>query len=189
MSQKRSIQVVCEHFETLFNTGSGSETGFSNSLLQFAVTDNLPFDHVDHLFGDIGGMVCEALQVAGDQQQVDHVAYFVGVFFHGALDAVIGIFFDGIDFIVQRDDLEGQVDVEQVEACQGGLHARVQRVGEVGDQRVGEPLPLGGVDGVVSKIRIRAIWITGFDRKELIVPNKEFVTGQLINVNGGLDFT
>jgi potassium efflux system protein len=47
--------------------------------------------------------------------------------------------------------------------------------------RVGDTVSVGGVDGVVSKIRIRATWITGFDRKELIVPNKEFVTGQLIN--------
>ncbi|MBW2188880.1 MAG: mechanosensitive ion channel [Deltaproteobacteria bacterium] len=40
---------------------------------------------------------------------------------------------------------------------------------------------MGEVNGTVSKIRIRATWITAFDRKELIVPNKEFVTGRLIN--------
>ena len=37
------------------------------------------------------------------------------------------------------------------------------------------------MNGTVSRIRIRATWITAFDRKELIVPNKEFVTGRLIN--------
>jgi potassium efflux system protein len=37
------------------------------------------------------------------------------------------------------------------------------------------------VSGTVSKIQIRATWITAFDRKELVVPNKEFVTGRLIN--------
>jgi potassium efflux system protein len=47
--------------------------------------------------------------------------------------------------------------------------------------RVGDTVSVGGVDGTVSKIRIRATWITGFDRKELIVPNKAFVTGQLVN--------
>jgi len=47
--------------------------------------------------------------------------------------------------------------------------------------RVGDTVSVGNIDGVVSKIRIRATWITGFDRKELIVPNKEFVTSQLIN--------
>jgi potassium efflux system protein len=34
---------------------------------------------------------------------------------------------------------------------------------------------------MVSKIRIRATSITGWDRKELIVPNKEFITGRLVN--------
>ena len=47
--------------------------------------------------------------------------------------------------------------------------------------RVGDTVSVGEVNGTVSRIRIRATWITAFDRKELIVPNKEFVTGQLIN--------
>jgi potassium efflux system protein len=47
--------------------------------------------------------------------------------------------------------------------------------------RVGDTVTVGNVSGVVSRIRIRATWITGFDRKELIVPNKDFVTTQLIN--------
>jgi potassium efflux system protein len=47
--------------------------------------------------------------------------------------------------------------------------------------RVGDTVTVGEVHGTVSRIRIRATWITAFDRKELIVPNKEFVTGQLIN--------
>jgi potassium efflux system protein len=47
--------------------------------------------------------------------------------------------------------------------------------------RVGDTVSVGEVSGTVSRIRIRATWITAFDRKELIVPNKEFVTGRLIN--------
>ena len=47
--------------------------------------------------------------------------------------------------------------------------------------RVGDTVSVGDISGTVTKIRIRATWITGFDRKELIVPNKTFVTGQLIN--------
>ena len=43
--------------------------------------------------------------------------------------------------------------------------------------RVGDTVSVGEVNGTVSRIRIRATWITAFDRKELIVPNKEFVTG------------
>lgn len=47
--------------------------------------------------------------------------------------------------------------------------------------RVGDTVTVGEVNGTVTKIRIRATWITAFDRKELVVPNKEFVTGRLIN--------
>lgn len=47
--------------------------------------------------------------------------------------------------------------------------------------RVGDVVTVGEISGTVSKIRIRATTITNFDRKELIVPNKQFVTGQVIN--------
>jgi potassium efflux system protein len=47
--------------------------------------------------------------------------------------------------------------------------------------RVGDTVTVGDVSGTVSRIRIRATTITDWDRKELIVPNKEFITGQLIN--------
>jgi potassium efflux system protein len=47
--------------------------------------------------------------------------------------------------------------------------------------RVGDIVTVGGVDGVVTKIRIRATTITNWDKKEFIVPNKEFVTGTILN--------
>jgi potassium-dependent mechanosensitive channel len=47
--------------------------------------------------------------------------------------------------------------------------------------RVGDIITLGDVDGTVTKIRIRATTITTWDRKELIVPNKELITGRLLN--------
>jgi len=47
--------------------------------------------------------------------------------------------------------------------------------------RVGDTVTVGEINGTVTKIQIRATWITAFDRKELVVPNKQFVTGQLIN--------
>lgn len=47
--------------------------------------------------------------------------------------------------------------------------------------RVGDVVTVGDVSGTVTRIRIRATWITSFTRQELIVPNKEFVTGRLIN--------
>ncbi|TFH22931.1 MAG: mechanosensitive ion channel, partial [Myxococcales bacterium] len=47
--------------------------------------------------------------------------------------------------------------------------------------RVGDTVTVGDISGTVTRIRIRATWITGFNRKELVVPNKEFVTGRLVN--------
>ena len=47
--------------------------------------------------------------------------------------------------------------------------------------RVGDIVTVDDVTGVVSRIRIRATTITNWDRKEFIVPNKEFVTGRLLN--------
>jgi len=47
--------------------------------------------------------------------------------------------------------------------------------------RIGDTVTIGENDGVVVRIRIRATTIRNWDRKELLVPNKEFITGQLIN--------
>ncbi|TWU32483.1 mechanosensitive ion channel domain-containing protein [Novipirellula artificiosorum] len=47
--------------------------------------------------------------------------------------------------------------------------------------RVGDIVTVDDVSGVVSRIRIRATSITNFDRKEYVVPNKEFITGRLLN--------
>jgi potassium efflux system protein len=47
--------------------------------------------------------------------------------------------------------------------------------------RVGDVVTIGNVTGVVSKIRMRATTVTNWDRQEFIVPNREFITGQLLN--------
>ncbi len=47
--------------------------------------------------------------------------------------------------------------------------------------RVGDVVTVGNVSGVVSRIRIRATTITDWDRKELIVPNKRFITAEVLN--------
>ncbi len=47
--------------------------------------------------------------------------------------------------------------------------------------RVGDVVTIEGMTGVVSRIHIRATTITDGDRKELIIPNKEFITGRVLN--------
>ena len=47
--------------------------------------------------------------------------------------------------------------------------------------RVGDIVEIDGITGVVTKIRIRATTITDWNRKDYIVPNKEFITGKILN--------
>jgi potassium efflux system protein len=47
--------------------------------------------------------------------------------------------------------------------------------------RIGDIVSVGDTDGTVTKIRIRSTTIRNFDQKELLVPNKEFITGRLLN--------
>ncbi|MCA9261676.1 MAG: mechanosensitive ion channel, partial [Planctomycetales bacterium] len=47
--------------------------------------------------------------------------------------------------------------------------------------RVGDIVTLGDTTGVVSRIRIRSTTIMDWDRKEYVVPNKDFITGRVLN--------
>jgi len=47
--------------------------------------------------------------------------------------------------------------------------------------RIGDAVTVGDVSGIVTRIRMRATTITDWDNKELLIPNKAFVTDPLIN--------
>lgn len=47
--------------------------------------------------------------------------------------------------------------------------------------RVGDVITVNNMDGTVTRIRTRATTILDFDNKEIVVPNKAFITGQLVN--------
>lgn len=47
--------------------------------------------------------------------------------------------------------------------------------------RVGDTITVGQLTGTVTRIRIRATTIVDWDRKEIIVPNKSFITEQVVN--------
>ncbi|TNF44599.1 MAG: mechanosensitive ion channel, partial [Epsilonproteobacteria bacterium] len=47
--------------------------------------------------------------------------------------------------------------------------------------RVGDTVTVGTTTGTVTRIQIRATTITTWDKQELLVPNKEFITTQLLN--------
>jgi potassium efflux system protein len=47
--------------------------------------------------------------------------------------------------------------------------------------RVGDVITLGETTGSVTRIRMRATTVTNFDQQELIIPNKDLITGRLLN--------
>ena len=47
--------------------------------------------------------------------------------------------------------------------------------------RLGDTVTVGGISGTVTRIRMRATTISDWDRKELVIPNKTFITGEVIN--------
>jgi potassium efflux system protein len=47
--------------------------------------------------------------------------------------------------------------------------------------RVGDVVSIDGVTGVVSKIRFRSTIVVNWDRQEFIIPNKDLITGWVIN--------
>ena len=47
--------------------------------------------------------------------------------------------------------------------------------------RVGDTVTVGDVTGTVSRLQIRATTLTDFDNKEVLVPNKSFITDRVVN--------
>lgn len=47
--------------------------------------------------------------------------------------------------------------------------------------RVGDVVTVGQTTGQISRIRMRSTTITDWDRKELVVPNKQFITTEVVN--------
>lgn len=47
--------------------------------------------------------------------------------------------------------------------------------------RVGDVITINQLDGTVTRIRTRATTVLDFDNKEIVIPNKTFITGQVTN--------
>ena len=47
--------------------------------------------------------------------------------------------------------------------------------------RLGDTVTVGGTTGTVTRIRMRATTIMDWDRKETVIPNKTFITGDIVN--------
>lgn len=47
--------------------------------------------------------------------------------------------------------------------------------------RIGDVVTIGDISGTVLRIRARATTVTDFENKEVIIPNKAFITGSVVN--------
>lgn len=47
--------------------------------------------------------------------------------------------------------------------------------------RIGDIITVGDIEGRVTRIQMRSTTVLDWDNRELVVPNKEFITGRLIN--------
>jgi hypothetical protein len=63
------------------------------------------FNHVDYILGNIGGLVGDTLQVAGDEEEMDENLYLLGVFFYIILNEEEYFFIHLIHFVVGSADL------------------------------------------------------------------------------------
>ena len=105
------------------------------------------------------------------------VQYTVAVIGAGLIFGIIGIGWGNVQWLVAALGVGIGFGLQEIVAnFISGLILLFER-----PIRVGDTVTVGDVSGVVSRIRIRATAITAWDRKELIVPNKEFVTGRLVN--------
>ncbi len=115
---------------------------------------------------------------AGGRYAIAAIARYI-IFVVGVVVAfdVIGIGWDSVQWLVAAMTVGLGFGLQEIFAnFVSGLIILLER-----PVRVGDVVTVGGVSGTVTRIRMRATTITDWDRKELIVPNKEFITQQLIN--------
>ncbi len=128
-------------------------------LLELAVLQRLPFDHGGrHAITTLcryaillGGFIA-AFNTLGIEW--DNVQWLVGALMVGlgfGMQEIFANFISGLIILFERP------------------------------VRIGDLVTIDGVEGCVSRINIRATTITDWNRREYIVPNRELVTGKVLN--------
>jgi hypothetical protein len=69
-------------------------------LLPFAVPNDFTFYHVDDLFGNVGGMVCDPLKVPGNQEKVNQITHAIGLLDDSILYLGMDLAVDTIHLII-----------------------------------------------------------------------------------------
>jgi len=140
-------------------------------IVAYVLTRNLP--------GLLEVLVLSRLQLRQGSSYAITTIMTYSIIVIGALTALafIGVSWDKLQWLVAALSVGLGFGLQEIFAnFVSGLIILFER-----PVRIGDTVTIGSYSGSVSKIRIRATTITDFDRKEVIIPNKAFVTERLIN--------
>ena len=93
--------------------------------------DLLAFDHVEHGFGDVGGMVADPLDVLGAEHQMDAERDVARVFHHVGQQFAEQRGADGVDFLVALPDRHRRRQIVRRIGVEHGLDLRLHEIGHV----------------------------------------------------------
>ncbi len=115
---------------------------------------------------------------SGERYAISSLARYVIVFAGGlAAFATLGIGWSQVQWLVAGVSVGLGFGLQEIFAnFVSGVILLFER-----PVRVGDFVTVGGTDGVIKKIHMRATTVRDFDRHELVIPNKDFVTQQVIN--------
>jgi len=103
--------------------------------------------------------------------------YTIAVIGIGATLSIIGVNWSKLQWLVAALGVGIGFGLQEIVAnFISGLIILIER-----PVRVGDVVTVGDVSGTVSRVQIRATTIRTWDRTELLVPNKEFVAGRVLN--------
>jgi len=77
---------------SIVNSGfAGSGLGIIRFEDIISVSGNFSLNHIDHLFGNVGGVVCDPFQMPRYEEEIDQIAYALGLFLDCCLTFVIKV--------------------------------------------------------------------------------------------------
>lgn len=145
--------------------------GFAAIIIAYVLTRNLP--------GLLEVLVLSRLQLRQGTSYAITTILTYAITVIGAITALgsLGVSWDKLQWLVAALSVGLGFGLQEIFAnFVSGLIILFER-----PIRIGDTVTIGTFSGSISKIRIRATTLTDFDRKEVIIPNKAFVTERLIN--------
>ena len=105
---------------------------------------------------------------------VRYLIFIIGI---SAASSTLGLGWDRIQWLVAALTFGLAFGLQEIFAnFVSGLIILLER-----PVRVGDVVTVGNTEGMITRLRMRATTVQDWDRRELLVPNKEFITSSVIN--------